>query len=62
VYYPVPLHLQECYGDLGYKQGDLPVSESAALSALALPLFPSMSEVQIDYVIETVRTSVKELK
>lgn len=56
VYYPYPLHLQEVYKGLGYKEGDLPVAEKACKEVLALPIDPELDEEQIKYVVKKIKT------
>ena len=53
VYYPRSLHLQECYKELGYKKGDLPVAEKACDEVLALPIDPNLTEKQINHVVDS---------
>ena len=56
VHYPVPAHLQPAYRELGQGEGSCPVAEKAASSILSLPLYPSMSDDDVDYVLESVRS------
>ncbi len=60
VYYPVPLHLQECFAELGYGEGDLPESERAVHEVLSLPVYPEMTMEQQTAVIEELIAAVTE--
>lgn len=55
IYYPLSLHLQECFKDLGYREGDLPVSEDASKHVLAIPMYPELTMEQQEYVVEKIR-------
>jgi dTDP-4-amino-4,6-dideoxygalactose transaminase len=59
LHYPVPLHLQQAYEHLGYKNGDFPVAESMARRILSLPMFPTITQEQVEYVCSAVMESVQ---
>ncbi|MCI0472543.1 MAG: DegT/DnrJ/EryC1/StrS family aminotransferase [Ignavibacteria bacterium] len=54
LHYPIPLHLQLCFAHLGYKQGDMPVTEDIATNGISLPMFPEITEEQVKYVSENI--------
>lgn len=53
-HYPIPIHLQECYRDLGYKHGDFPIAEEISATELSIPMFYGMSDEQVQYVIDKI--------
>ena len=54
VHYPIPIHLQEAWRNLGYSEGAFPIAENLAKEFLSLPMFPELAEEQIEYVVRSV--------
>ena len=54
IYYPLCLHLQECFKYLGYKEGDFPIAEEASKHVLAIPMYPELTEDKQEYVVSKI--------
>jgi dTDP-4-amino-4,6-dideoxygalactose transaminase len=54
IYYPLPLHMQECFAYLGHEPEDFPESLRASQESLALPIYPELEEAQLKYVVDTI--------
>ncbi len=61
IHYPLPLHLQPAFGDLGYRQGDFPNAEAAAGSMVSLPLYPQLTDGEVERVIAAVNQVLEEV-
>jgi dTDP-4-amino-4,6-dideoxygalactose transaminase len=59
VHYPTPVHLQPAYADLGYRAGDFPIAERVAAHTLSLPMFPELSDAQIEQVVACLRDAIR---
>ena len=55
IHYPIPMHLQEAYSHLGYKNGDFPIAEEIANTCLSLPIWPGMKKEEVDYVASCIK-------
>lgn len=61
IHYPIPIHLQPIYKDLGYKKGDFPVAEKLAAEILSLPIYPELKSSQVEYIAKTIKDFFKKI-
>ena len=55
IYYPIPIHLQPAYKELGYKEGSLPITEKVCSQVISLPIFPELKSIEQSYVIDKIK-------
>lgn len=55
-HYPIPIHLQECYKDLGYSQGAFPIAEKISATELSIPMYFGMTDEEISYVVQVINS------
>lgn len=58
IHYPIPVHLQKCFAELGYKEGDFPVAEQIGREELSLPMYPELTQEMIAYVVDRLRQAL----
>ena len=56
LHYPHPLHLQKCFAHFGHQPGDFPVAERAARECLSLPIYPELTDAQVEYVAQSIKS------